>query len=33
MKHEDLDFLRFFGVCDLDEGAVKVIEAFKAKAR
>lgn len=30
MKHEDLDFLRFFGVCDLDEGAVKVIEAFKA---
>ena len=30
MKHEDLDFLRLFGVCDLDEGAVKVIEAFKA---
>ncbi|CAH3115260.1 unnamed protein product [Porites lobata] len=30
MKREDLDFLRFFGVCDLDEGAVKVIEAFKA---
>lgn len=30
MKHEELDFLRFFGVCDLDEGAVKVIEAFKA---
>lgn len=29
MKHEDLDFLRFFGVCDLDERAVKVIEAFK----
>ena len=29
MKQEDPDFIRFFGVCDLDEWAVKVKEAFK----
>jgi len=28
---EDLAFLRFFGICDLDDGAVKVIEASTAK--
>lgn len=28
MQEEDLDFLRFFGAGNLDEGAMKVIEAY-----
>lgn len=30
MQEEDLDFLRFFGAGNLDEGAMKVIEAYHA---
>ena len=29
MKEEDVDFLRFFGAGDLDDGAMKVIEAYR----
>lgn len=34
LKEEDADFLRFFEICDLDEGAVKlVIEAYAASKK
>ena len=32
MKEEDLEFLRFFGSGNLDDGAIKAIEAYNAEA-
>lgn len=33
LKEEDVDFLRFFEICNLNEGAVKVIEAYAASEK